>query len=204
MCRWSSACTRWIVGLSWVTRSNPRAGPRRLTAGDHPLDRPQRPPVRSLPRAMAGRELCHGPMPIRVVWNRHQWQSPVGVQTTARRSRWAGPPHFSTTTAAAGTDWLEAESLALSWIFGYRRRVRPLPVHPTPRPCWFPYEYDWVFGCAYKGLPVEPAPILHVIGAAMAVRRDDLEAIGYFHRQPSATWKCATGYYINLPSKGHP
>lgn len=44
-----------------------------------------------------------------------------------------------------------------------------------------PPEYDWVFGCAYVGLPTTTAPILHVIGAAMSVRRADLVAIGYFH-----------------------
>ncbi len=38
---------------------------------------------------------------------------------------------------------------------------RPEPEYETARPWWFPSESDWVFGCAYEGLPDEvagPAP----------------------------------------------
>ncbi len=57
----------------------------------------------------------------------------------------------------------------------------PLPVFEKPRPGWFPHEFDWVFGCAYRGLPKAAGPVLRVIGANMAVRKADIDAIGGFH-----------------------
>lgn len=56
----------------------------------------------------------------------------------------------------------------------------PLPVYATPRPHWFPSEFDWVFGCVYTGLPTTTAPVLRLIGANMAARREELIAIGGF------------------------
>ncbi len=57
-------------------------------------------------------------------------------------------------------------------------------VHPSwqsgSRPDWFPPEFGWVVGCDYRGLPSDGAQIRNPIGAAMAVRRDDLAAVGGF------------------------
>ena len=57
----------------------------------------------------------------------------------------------------------------------------PLPVFEAQRPRWFPGEFDWVFGCAYKGLPLTRAPLAHLIGANMSARRSILQEIGGFH-----------------------
>jgi hypothetical protein len=57
----------------------------------------------------------------------------------------------------------------------------PLPVYAKPRPRWFPFEFDWVLGCAYAGLPTKTAPVLRLIGATLAVRRDSVLAVGGFH-----------------------
>jgi glycosyltransferase involved in cell wall biosynthesis len=83
--------------------------------------------------------------------------------------------------AAAEPEWLERmlgvyEDPQVIAVGG-----SPRPLFATGRPRWFPPECDWVFGCAYEGLPTTAAPVLHVIGAAMSVRRADLAAIGYFH-----------------------
>jgi cellulose synthase/poly-beta-1,6-N-acetylglucosamine synthase-like glycosyltransferase len=83
--------------------------------------------------------------------------------------------------AAAEPDWLAQMVVPFEKPEVIAVGGRPLPVFSRPRPRWFPLEYDWVFGCSYLGLPTTTAPILHVIGAAMSVRRADLEAIGYFH-----------------------
>jgi hypothetical protein len=56
----------------------------------------------------------------------------------------------------------------------------PLPLYETGRPSWFPANFDWVFGCAYEGLPSEIAPLRHLIGANMSVRRSALSAVGGF------------------------
>jgi GT2 family glycosyltransferase len=57
----------------------------------------------------------------------------------------------------------------------------PLPEFEGSRPPWFPFEFDWVFGCAYAGLPEKQAPVLRLIGANMSVRRGALTDIGGFH-----------------------
>ena len=57
----------------------------------------------------------------------------------------------------------------------------PLPRYETERPGWFPPNFDWVFGCAYDGLPSTLAPAAHLIGANMSVRRTVFEAVGGFH-----------------------
>jgi len=57
----------------------------------------------------------------------------------------------------------------------------PLPVYAKPRPRWFPFEFDWVLGCAYRGLPTKTAPVLRLIGATLAVRRESVLAVGGFH-----------------------
>ncbi|HLH14220.1 MAG TPA: glycosyltransferase family 2 protein [Solirubrobacteraceae bacterium] len=56
----------------------------------------------------------------------------------------------------------------------------PLPRYESARPSWFPANFDWVFGCAYEGLPTTVAPLRHLIGANMSVRRSAFEAVGGF------------------------
>ena len=57
----------------------------------------------------------------------------------------------------------------------------PLPEYQTERPDWFPPNFDWVFGCAYEGLPTTLAPLAHLIGANMSVRREAFEKVEGFH-----------------------
>ncbi len=58
---------------------------------------------------------------------------------------------------------------------------RPLPTYQTRRPDWFPASFDWVFGCAYRGLPTRAGPTRHLIGASMSFRRDAFDQVGGFH-----------------------
>ena len=83
--------------------------------------------------------------------------------------------------AAAAPDWLERliapyDDKKVGAVGG-----APLPVFEVQRPRWFPHEFDWVFGCAYKGLPGTRAPLAHLIGANMSVRSSILLEIGGFH-----------------------
>jgi cellulose synthase/poly-beta-1,6-N-acetylglucosamine synthase-like glycosyltransferase len=83
--------------------------------------------------------------------------------------------------AAAEPDWLEYllapyDDLKVVAVGG-----APLPAYETGRPEWFPTNFDWVFGCAYEGMPTELGPLGHLIGANMSVRRDAFESIGGFH-----------------------
>jgi cellulose synthase/poly-beta-1,6-N-acetylglucosamine synthase-like glycosyltransferase len=83
--------------------------------------------------------------------------------------------------AWAERDWVEQ----LLLVYGDANVVAvggaPMPDYETGRPAWFPANFDWVFGCAYAGLPVRTAPLRHLIGANMSVRREALVAVGGFH-----------------------
>ena len=83
--------------------------------------------------------------------------------------------------AAAEPNWLEY----LLSPFADSRTVAvggaPLPLYETGRPRWFPANFDWIFGCAYAGLPTELAPLSRLIGANMSIRRTAFDQIGGFH-----------------------
>jgi glucosyl-dolichyl phosphate glucuronosyltransferase len=83
--------------------------------------------------------------------------------------------------AAATPDWLEQliapyDDERVGAVGG-----APLPIFEVSRPRWFPHEFDWVFGCAYQGLPLARAPLAHLIGANMSARSSALREIGGFH-----------------------
>ena len=83
--------------------------------------------------------------------------------------------------AAAEPTWLERMLAPFADPAVVAVGGAPLPSYSRPRPRWFPREFDWVFGCAYAGLPTRLSPILHMIGTTMAVRRSDVLAIGGIH-----------------------
>ena len=56
----------------------------------------------------------------------------------------------------------------------------PIARYESERPRWLPFECNWIFGCAYRGLPERVAPIDHMIGANMSVRREVLMSWGGF------------------------
>ena len=58
-----------------------------------------------------------------------------------------------------------------------RRSLRTKP----PDRARFPFEFDWVFGCAYRGMPTVRAPYRHLIGAILAVRRTAFDKVEGFH-----------------------
>lgn len=83
--------------------------------------------------------------------------------------------------ATAAADWLERlivpyDDERVGAVGG-----KPLPVFETGRPRWFPHEFDWVIGCAYRGLPLARGPSRRLIGANMSARRSALREIGGFH-----------------------
>lgn len=84
--------------------------------------------------------------------------------------------------AAAYRDWLERlimayeSNPAIMAVGGM-----PVPRYSVTRPAWFPYEFDWVFGCVYRGLPQHRSPVRHLIGANMSVRQAAILKVGGFH-----------------------
>jgi GT2 family glycosyltransferase len=95
--------------------------------------------------------------------------------------------------AWAEPDWLEQllrvyEQFPVVAVGG-----APLPAYETERPVWFPTAFDWVFGCAYEGLPRSTGPLRHLIGANMSVRREAFEALNGF-RPVGGRW------YADVPA----
>src|SRR4051794_18362617 len=82
--------------------------------------------------------------------------------------------------AVAAPDWLE--HLLAPYrdpeVIGVGGSIEPL--WPAERPRFIPYEFDWVVGCTYRGLPTTTSPVRNLIGANMSLRRDVFEAVGGF------------------------
>jgi GT2 family glycosyltransferase len=83
--------------------------------------------------------------------------------------------------AEAETTWLAALMRVYEDTDAVAVGGAPMPRFETCRPGWFPPEFDWVFGCHYRGLPSRRQPIAHLIGASMSVRTDALRSVGGFH-----------------------
>jgi glucosyl-dolichyl phosphate glucuronosyltransferase len=57
---------------------------------------------------------------------------------------------------------------------------KTIPDFETHRPAWFPRTFDWIFGCAYEGLPTTLAPTPRLIGANASVRATAFRELGGF------------------------
>jgi glycosyltransferase involved in cell wall biosynthesis len=121
-----------------------------------------------------------GPVGVRVVANRFAGRL-GSARNTAAESATGEILAFLDDDAEARPDWLEV--LLAPYADGCAVAVggAPLPRWERACPKWFPPEFHWVFGCAYLGLPTTLAPVRHLIGANMSVRRSALDAVGGFH-----------------------
>ncbi len=54
------------------------------------------------------------------------------------------------------------------------------PLWEGQQPSWFPSEFLWVVGCAYKGLPKQRKEVRNLLGAACGFRRELFERVGGF------------------------
>ncbi|MER8521407.1 glycosyltransferase [Mesorhizobium sp. M0644] len=118
--------------------------------------------------------------PIRVIQNKYDGHL-GSARNTAAETAAGDILAFLDDDAAADKDWLGIltdpyQDERIGAVGG-----RPLPVFESSRPAWFPVQFDWVFGCAYDGLPTSRGPLAHLIGANMSVRRTLLEQVGGFH-----------------------
>ena len=127
-----------------------------------------------------GRERPAGAIPIIVVANKYNGR--LGSARNSAVEFASGEViAFLDDDAAAVADWLELliapyDDERVGAVGG-----APLPVFEVSRPRWFPHEFDWVFGCTYRGLPLTRAPFPRLIGANMSARYSVLHEIGGFH-----------------------
>ena len=127
-----------------------------------------------------GKERPAGAIPLDVVANKYEGRLAAARNTGAGLAT-GEVLAFLDDDAAAAADWLERliapyDDDRVGAVGG-----APLPVFEVSRPRWFPLEFDWMFGCAYRGLPLNRAPLAHLIGANMSARCSALREIGGFH-----------------------
>ncbi len=119
-------------------------------------------------------------VPVVVLANKYQGRLGSARNSAAELAR-GDIVAFLDDDAWADPDWLDR------LLLPYRNESvaavggAPVPEFESARPGWFPFEFDWVFGCAYSGLPETQAPVARLIGANMSVRRLALAEIGGFH-----------------------
>lgn len=82
--------------------------------------------------------------------------------------------------AVAETTWLEKMTDCCDdpQVLGAGTSVKP--VWETPRPAWFPEEFLWIVGCAYRGLPQSRLPVRNLFGGSMCLKREIFAKIGGF------------------------
>jgi GT2 family glycosyltransferase len=82
--------------------------------------------------------------------------------------------------AVAAPTWLARllEPYDEPHVLGVGGRV--LPEWVAGRPDWMPWEFDWVVGCSYLGLPLMTAEVRNFIGANMSFRRGAVIEVGGF------------------------
>lgn len=82
--------------------------------------------------------------------------------------------------AVADPDWLKffADSYADPAVVGVGGLI--LPCWKSPRPAWFPREFDWVIGCTYRGMAESRTPVRNLLGANASFRREAFELTGGF------------------------
>jgi GT2 family glycosyltransferase len=127
-----------------------------------------------------GKERQAGAMPVIVLANKYHGHL-ASARNTGAEFATGELLAFLDDDAAADADWLERLTAPYDDERVGAVGGAPLPVFEVRRPRWFPHEFDWVFGCAYRGLPLTRAPLAHLIGANMSARRSALREVGGFH-----------------------
>src|SRR5581483_5659683 len=123
---------------------------------------------------------CARQPPVRVMANRSGNRGGGSTRNCAVETVTSDIVAFLDDDAWAEPDWLERllsvhEGFPVVAVGG-----PPLPDYETQRPDWFPSSFDWVFGCAYEGLPKSTGPLRHLFGGNMAVRRDSFMTLNGF------------------------
>jgi glucosyl-dolichyl phosphate glucuronosyltransferase len=118
---------------------------------------------------------------VRVVENQHPGRL-GSARNTAVELATGDIVAFLDDDARAAPGWLG--NLLASYAADARTMAIGGACHPhfeIPRPGWLPFEFDWVFGCSYRGLPTRRSKTRRLIGANMSVRRRAILAVGAFH-----------------------
>ena len=116
---------------------------------------------------------------IRVVENTEQ-QGLSGARNTGVNNARFPVVTFMDDDATAEKDWLSCllSSYRDERVMGIGGSVEPKWLEQPPG--WFPDEFAWVVGCAYKGLPETTSPVRNMMGCNMSFKRDMFIRAGGF------------------------
>ncbi|MBV2356209.1 glycosyltransferase [Streptomyces sp. J2-1] len=119
-------------------------------------------------------------VPVRVLANAGPRGLSSGRNTGIAASH-GGVIAFLDDDAVAERDWLArfAEAYADPLVLAVGGRTVPVWASGR-RPVWFPEEFDWVVGCAYRGLPPGRVRVRNVLGGNASFRRAAFDAAGGF------------------------
>lgn len=136
------------------------------------------------------------PVPVRVVANDTGWQPRVVTEENSDgvargygggSARNSGAAHATGDVIVTFDDDAWPEPQCLEYLLApyddpsvVAVGGKTVPNFQTSRPGWFPRTFDWIFGCAYEGLPTVLAPTPRLIGANMSVRSTAFRALGGF------------------------
>lgn len=82
--------------------------------------------------------------------------------------------------ACPDTNWLERLVAPFAADAVMVTGGRAIAAWPDDRPAWFPEEFDWVVGSAYRGMPTRTSDVRNVLGSSMAVRASAFASVGTF------------------------
>ncbi len=116
---------------------------------------------------------------VTVVANQHEQGLSGGKNTGVALAR-GDVVAFLDDDAVADRDWLRflASSYADPAVIGAGGLT--VPDWRSPRPSWFPREFDWVVGCTYRGMPQSRAPVRNLSGGNASFRREAFGLAGGF------------------------
>jgi glucosyl-dolichyl phosphate glucuronosyltransferase len=124
--------------------------------------------------------VADAPWHFNVIENRYDTRL-GGARTSAAEIATGDVLAFLDDDAFASTTWLRRLTAAYEDPAVVAVGGAPIASYEVARPRWFPLECNWIFGCAYRGLPERRAPVDHLIGANMSIRREALLSWGGFH-----------------------
>jgi cellulose synthase/poly-beta-1,6-N-acetylglucosamine synthase-like glycosyltransferase len=118
---------------------------------------------------------------VRAIPNAHA-KGVVGARNTGVEAAGGGIVVLTDDDTRAAPDWLEQLEACFTRedVVGVTGEL--LPNWQGSEARWFPFEFYWVFGCSYAGLPETLAPVRNPIAANMAVRRWAVQEIGGFRQ----------------------
>ncbi len=119
---------------------------------------------------------------VRVIENRGK-KGLSGARNTGIRTANARYIAFLDDDAVAEPQWLQSlcDPMDDPNVMGVVGNI--IPKWLGKYPAWFPKEFYWVFGCTYRGVPIQRSEVRNLIGGCMCVRAEIFNQVGGFRSE---------------------